>query len=130
MGKKYTNFAINLDGLDQEENWYALMTSYNYEQYVVDKIKSMNDNLDSFVSDAFIPIENVPVEVKRKGQTKIEIKQNKVMPNYVFIKTRLSIDKWKLLMNVTGVTSIMCVAGIPSIISEKEINRMKALSVA
>ena len=126
MGKKYTNFAINLDGLDQEENWYALITNYNYEQFVIDRINSMKENISDVVSEVFTPIEESVVEVRGKQK----VKQTKVMPNYVFVKARLTTETWKLLMNVTGVTSIMCVAGMPSVISEKEIGRMKSLSVA
>ena len=44
MFKKNVLFNANLDGLADIPAWYTLVTSYNYESQVADKLNKMASN--------------------------------------------------------------------------------------
>jgi transcriptional antiterminator NusG len=129
MGKKYVSFNINLDGLVEEERWYTLFTGWNCEMDVIDRINKINITTKSGIkiSEAFTPLQEVIVQKKKNGLMVDTIKYEKVMPNYVFIKTKLDSDMYQLIMNISGVSAIMCTSGIPSSIQEKDIEKMKGI---
>lgn len=128
MGKKYTNFTINFDGVDDKEQWYAVITNYNYEKFVINRLNFLNTNLGrEVISEVFTPIQLITTKTKKNGIEKIKVKEENIMPSYVFIKTTLNLDMWKLIMNITGIRCIMCTAGMPTAISEDEIIKTKKL---
>jgi transcription antitermination factor NusG len=130
MGKKYTLFKVNLDGLEEKARWYTIVTQYNYEQKVLNDINRMiiDTNLSSSMEEAFCGIkEEDYVFTNSKGEKKIKTKNIKVMANYVFIKTKMTADIWAVLTNITGVSAILCTAGIPVFTSETKIKEIKEM---
>ena len=128
MGKKYTNFKVNLDGLDSKSQWYTVVTQYNYEQYVVNSInKIIEENKSNpFIFEAFSGI--VVTEqrtVNKKGVVRTKVKNEKVIPNYVFVKTIMNVDTWNLLTNLTGVSAILCTSGVPVATTDTKIAEIK-----
>lgn len=128
MGKKYTNFKVNLEGLDTKPQWYTIVTQYNYEQYVVNSINKIIDEnkVDPFIFEAFSGI--VVTEKKvvdKKGAIKIKTKNEKVIPNYVFVKATMNINTWNILTNLTGVSAILCTSGIPVATTDSKIVEIK-----
>lgn len=121
MGKKHTQFRVNVEGLGDTERWYALTTSWNYESFVIERIIDMNKNLGMIILDTFTPT----VERLEQRGKKTKLVKEKLMPNYVFIKTKLTVDVYKLIMNISGVVGFMCMGGVPAIITEKDIDNIK-----
>ena len=125
MGKKYVTFNVNLEGLDDKARWYTIVTQYNYEQMVtnnLNKLAQSNENIDH----AFCAIkEEEYVTTNAKGQHVVKTKNVKMMANYVFVKAKMDVDVWTTIMNITGVSAILCTAGIPVFTSEKKINEIK-----
>lgn len=124
MGKKYANFRVNLDDIPEDPRWYTIVTQYNYEQYVVNSIKKIIDNKTIFESFSGIR-EIVTEKVNRKGECKKVIKNEKIMPNYVFVKAVMTIDTWNILTNLTGVSAVLCTSGVPVYTDQRKIDEMK-----
>lgn len=130
MGKKYTTFKVNLEGLESISAWYTIVTQYNYEQKVTNDInKIIKDNTyNGLICDVFSGIKEIKEEtVNAKGEKKIKIKNEKILSNYVFVKTKMSVEIWAMLTNITGVSAILCTSGRPISTSENKINNMKLL---
>lgn len=128
MGKKYTNFKVNLEGLDSKPQWYTVVTQYNYEQYVVNSINKIieENKSNQFIFEAFSGV--VVTEQKtinKKGDTKIKIKNEKVIPNYVFIKAIMNVNTWNILTNLTGVSAVLCTSGVPVATTDTKISEIK-----
>lgn len=128
MGKKYNMFKVNLEGLDDKARWYTIVTQYNYEQKVANNIKTMikDKSLNSNIEDVFCCITEEKVSTKnKKGETVLKTKNEKLMSNYVFVKTKMDVHIWSLLTGITGVSAILCVAGIPVSTSDKKIQEIR-----
>ncbi len=128
MGKKYTNFKVNLDGLDKEPLWYTIVTQYNYENYVVNSINKIitEGTGNNLLLEAFSGV--VELETKtynKKGEEKIKIKNEKILPNYVFVKALMTIETWNMLTNLTGVSAILCTSGVPVSTTDEKIKETK-----
>ena len=128
MGKKYTAFNVNLEGLDTKPQWYTIVTQYNYEQYVANSINKLIDENqnDKFVFETFSGV----IEVKqkyttKKGEQRIKIKNEKVIPNYVFVKALMNVTTWNILTNLTGVSAILCTSGTPVSTTDSKIEEIK-----
>ena len=128
MGKKFTQFRVNVTGLEDKHRWYIIVTQYNYEQYVTNSLLRIIEEggLNGAVAEAFSGIkETEETYINSKGVSKIKIKNEKVFSNYVFVKTKLTPEIWNELMNLTGVASMLCVSGTPVSSTEQEITRAK-----
>ena len=128
MGKKYTTFKVNLEGLNDKARWYTIVTQYNYEQKVANDISKMikDDSLNSSIEDVFCGIKEEQVATtNRKGEVVIKTKNEKIMANYVFVKTKMDAHIWSVLTNITGVSAILCTAGIPVFTSEKKMEEIR-----
>lgn len=128
MGKKYTNFKVNLDGLDSKPQWYTVVTQYNYEQYVVNSINKVieENKSNQFIFEAFSGIVVTEQEVvNKKGVTKIKVKNEKVIPNYVFVKAIMNVNTWNILTNLTGVSAVLCTSGVPVATTDTKIAEIK-----
>ena len=109
MGKKYTTFKVNLEGLNDKARWYTIVTQYNYEQKVANDISKMikDDSLNSSIEDVFCGIKEEQIATtNRKGEIVIKTKNEKIMANYVFVKTKMDAHIWSVLTNITGVSAI------------------------
>jgi transcriptional antiterminator NusG len=130
MGQKYVTFKVNLDGLDTKARWYTIVTQYNYEQKVASDINRMikEATLDDSIEEAFCGIkEEDYVFTNSKGEHKLKTRNVKVMANYVFIKTKMDANIWSVLTNITGVSAILCTAGIPVSTSDSKIKEIKEM---
>lgn len=130
MGKKFTTFKVNLDGLDITPRWYTIVTQYNYEQKVANDINKMSNDerMKGIICEAFSGIKEIKQEVRnKKGELKIKIINEKVMANYVFVKTKVNPEVWGILSNITGVSAILCVSGVPISTPDIEIEKMRKL---
>ena len=128
MGKKYTTFKVNLEGLNDKARWYTIVTQYNYEQKVANDISKMikDGSLNSSIEDVFCGIKEEQVATtNRKGEVVIKTKNEKIMANYVFVKTKMDAHIWSVLTNITGVSAILCTAGIPVFTSEKKMEEIR-----
>lgn len=128
MGKKFVTFKVNLDGLDDVPRWYTIVTNYNYEQKVANDITKMIDDrvLDGTIIDVFSGVKEVKEETRnKKDEIKIKIKNEKVMANYVFVKTKMNATIWSILTNITGVSAILCTSGTPISTSDSKIKEIK-----
>lgn len=127
MGKKYTNFRVNLEGLDTQPLWYTIITQYNYENYVVNSInKIINENSNGLLIETFSGVvEHKEETVNKKGEIKTKIKNEKIFPNYVFVKAIMNIETWTMLTNLTGVSAILCTSGVPVPTTDKKILEIK-----
>lgn len=128
MGKKFTAFNVNLEGLDSEAQWYTIVTQYNYEQYVVNSInKLIEENQgNKFIFETFSGIVEIEQSYKnKKGETKTKIKNEKVIPNYVFVKAIMDVNAWNILTNLTGVSAILCTSGTPVATTDSKIKEIK-----
>lgn len=128
MGKKYTNFRVNLDGLDSEPSWYTVITQYNYENYVVNSINKIisEGTSNNLLLEAFSGVVELKNEtVNKKGEVKVKIKNEKIFPNYVFVKALMTIETWTMLTNLTGVSAILCTSGMPVPTTDKKIDEIK-----
>lgn len=128
MGKKFTAFNVNLEGLNSKPQWYTIVTQYNYEQYVVNSInKVIEENPgEQLLFEAFSGIVEVEqMHTNKKGQTSIKIKNEKVIPNYVFVKALMDVRTWNLLTNLTGVSAVLCTSGVPVATTDKKIDEIK-----
>lgn len=128
MGKKFTSFNVNLEGLDSKPQWYTIVTQYNYEQYVVNslnKIIEENSN-EQFVFEAFSGVvEREELYKNKKGETKTKIRNEKIIPNYVFVKAIMNVRAWNVLTNLTGVSAILCTSGTPVATTDSKIIEIK-----
>lgn len=130
MGKKFTTFKVNLEGLETIARWYTIVTIYNYEQKVTNDINKMicEDALSGIAEESFCGIKEIKEEVtNKKGEKRIKIRNEKVMANYVFIKTKMDARVWSMLTNITGVSAILCTAGIPIPTSDSKIEKIKTI---
>ena len=130
MGKKFTTFRVNLDGLSTTARWYTIVTHYNYEQKVASDINQMiiDGKIDNYVEEVFSGIKEMKEEtVNKKGEKKTKIKNEKIMANYVFVKTKMDATIWSILTNITGVSAILCIAGEPISTPDYKIKQMKTL---
>ncbi len=130
MGKKYTTFKVNLEGLNDKARWYTIVTQYNYEQKVASDISVMikDHSLSDYIEDVFCGIrEEEEVVENSKGELKVKMKNVKVMANYVFVKTKMDAKIWSVLTNITGVSAILCTAGMPVSTSDKKMLETKKM---
>lgn len=128
MRKKQVLFNANLDGLDKKPEWYTIVTLYNYEDMVANKINemSMMDEYKDFIIEAFPGVQKVKEHyINKKGEYCTKIKSKKILSNYCFVKCYITPEIWNTLTNITGFGSIICISGRPVSTSESEINKVK-----
>lgn len=127
MFKKNVLFNANLDGLADIPAWYTLVTSYNYESQVADKLNKMASNdYKNVIFEAFPGTQLVNNYYKnKKGKIAIRKKYNKQYMNYAFCKCKMTPEIWNAIIGITGVGSIMCVSGAPVSTPEKEILKIR-----
>jgi len=130
MGKKFTQFRVNLEGLETVARWYTIVTIYNYEQKVAGDINKMilDDALKGVAEESFCGIKEIKEDYFNKaGEKKTKIRNDKVLANYVFIKTKMNSQVWAILTNITGVSAILCTSGIPIFTPESKIDHIKEI---
>lgn len=130
MGQKYTLFKASLEGLDDKPRWYTIITAYNYEQKVTNDLKKMaaSPEFKDLVVDAFSGSKiTEELYTVKSGEIKVKNKTDKVFMNYVFVKSTMDAKMWNTLMNITGVSGILCVAGRPVYTDDNKIEETRAM---
>lgn len=107
---------------DNELKWYVLHTYSGYENMVQENLKKMvdNNNLQDFVTEVVVPIEDDVVE--KNGKKKVV--QRKKFPSYVFIKMVYTNHIWYMVTNTRGVTGFVGPSGRPLPLTNDEVKRM------
>lgn len=125
MAKKTFVFRANIDGLDDKPRWYTIVTNYNYEQKVAKDINKIAESND-MILEAFSGIKEIEeIKINKKGEEVKKPRNIKLLPNYVFVKTRMNPTIWSILSNITGVSAVLCLGGVPVFTEESKINKMK-----
>lgn len=130
MGKKFTQFRVNLEGLETVARWYTIVTIYNYEQKVAGDINKMilEDALNGVAEESFCGIKEIREDyLNKKGEKRTKIRNDKVLANYVFVKTKMNDQVWAILTNITGVSAILCTSGIPICTPDSKIDHIKKI---
>lgn len=126
MGKKFTYFDVNLDGLDKQYNWYTLVTQTNYELKVSNSLRQIINNNNEFIKDSFLPFQQYKeISTNKKNEQKIKYKYNKIMTDYVFVQCKMNVTTWNNLLNITGVKYILCISGTPVSLSSNELKNIQ-----
>jgi transcriptional antiterminator NusG len=109
-----------------KSQWYAVHVMTQKEKSVKDYLdkRILNANLSNKIQEVFIPHD---IETQNKNGKK-QIVQKKVYPGYVFIKMVMDEESWAVVRNTPGVTNFVSSARKPNVISDHDINEMKALA--
>ena len=128
--KKQVLFNASLEGLDKEADWYTIVTLYNYEDIVANKLKELSKmpEYNKFIFDGFPGLKTVKEHyINKKGEYKTKYKKTKMFSNYCFVKCKMTPEIWNTLMNITGFSSIICISGRPVGTKESKINEIREM---
>lgn len=108
--------------INDNVKWYILHVYSGYEAKVRDSIYRMieSNNLENFIFEVFVPVEEDIVE--RNGKRKIV--ERKKFPGYVFIKMIYTDHLWYMVKNTSGVTGFVGPQGKAQALTLDEIKRM------
>lgn len=101
--------------------WYTLQTTPNYEAKVTLALEELTSKGHP-IREIFAPIETV---FELKNGVKKE-KKKRVYTNYIFVEMDYSDIIWHALKGIRGVVGFIGNKGKPTIVSDKEIDSMKA----
>ena len=98
-----------------EAKWYVVHTYTGHEKMVEDNLKKMieNSNLQDFIQEIAIPVEEDIVVVERKK-----------FPGYVFVKLIETAHICFMVTNTRGVTNFVGPVGKATPLSEDEVKRL------
>lgn len=106
------------------KQWYVVHTYSGFEKKVEANLRERIAALglqDKF-GEILIPTENV-VELK-DGKKRVATK--KVFPGYIMIEMEMCDETWNLVKNIPKVTGFVGGGGVPTPLSEKEVEAIKA----
>lgn len=115
MAKPTAKPVIKLEDAPKERAWYVVITQYNREQACAIDIelgleaKGLKDSIFECV---------VPINFERK---------EKIYPNYVFVNAIMSEDVWNYLRTRRGVATVLAPDGVPSTVTDEEVQKTKIL---
>ena len=108
--------------IDQKAHWYAIHTYPASEDSVAENLKQRIESLD--MKDKIFEV-LVPKEKKIKIKSgKRHIVEEKIYPNYVFVKMVVTDDSWYVVRNTPRVTGFIGSGITPVPISDEEINKL------
>lgn len=128
MGQKMPTVAINLQGVPKNPAWYTVVTKFNYEQkYAKDLLAGLkNSPAGNKIFEVVVPFKEYREIIKdNKGKEKEKITFEKIMPLYVFVKAEMDDHVWNYLRNTSGAATILAAGGIPLVMTEQEIFKIK-----
>ena len=110
-----------------DPRWYTVVTKFNYEKkYASDIIKGLrNSGMDAYISEVVVPIREYEETVERMGKRRTVIKEDKIYPAYVFVRTIMNEYVWNYLRNLTGAATILATRGSPSYMTDEEMLKIK-----
>ncbi len=111
--------------------WYIVQTYAQSEEKVAEKIKEDANRKDllSSINELYMPKEKV-ANINKLG--KQVVKERNVYPGYIFIHCDLTPHLHNLIQNIERVSGFLTVTsgGKPVVISKKEMDEIKAQSIA
>ncbi len=114
---------------DDEYKWYVLSVVSWQENLVVENLKERIKKqwLEEDIVDFMVPI--IPQKVINKKTGKVSVKQKKLYPGYVFVKSKMNDKIWYVIRNTPWVRLIVWAETTPIPLSDKEykdiINKIK-----
>ena len=129
MFKKNVLYKVDLSNVSSDYCWYALVTQFNYEEKCIENIQDAvhGTDLEDKIADYYIPIKySKEVLTLADGTQKDKVHKVKgAFSNYIFVKCILTEKMWNTLRTITGVAVIPTVGGVPTSVSDEEIQNMK-----
>ena len=104
------------------KNWYIVQTFSGFEQKVADTIKEniKNNEFSDKIDEVLVPMHEV-TEVKRGKRVQ---RKKKYFPSYILVKMEMTKELYHMIKDIQKVTSFLGPTGIPSPVSEKEIDKI------
>ena len=104
------------------KNWYIVQTFSGFEQKVAETLKDTikTKQLGDKIEEVLVPIHEV-TEVKRGKRVQ---RKKKYFPSYVLVRMEMSKELYHMIKNIQKVTGFLGPTGNPSVVSEKEIDKI------
>ena len=102
--------------------WYIVQTFSGFEKKVADTMKDSvkNKDFEDKIEEVLVPIHEV-TEVKRGKRVQ---RKKKYFPSYVLVKMDMNKELYHMIKNIQKVTGFLGPTGSPSVVSEKEIDKI------
>jgi transcriptional antiterminator NusG len=112
-------------GNSLDYKWYVIATSSGYEKRVKETLekKIANLGLQDKITDVFVPITQYEV-TDSKGNVKI--KEEKVIPNYVFVRMVMTDETWHVVFNTENTLNFVGADNKPEPIADAEVEALGA----
>ena len=112
-------------GNSSNYKWYVIATSSGYENRVKETLekKIANLGLQDKITDVFVPVTQYEV-TDSKGNVKI--KEEKVIPNYVFVRMIMTDETWHVVFNTENTLNFVGADNKPEPISDAEVEALGA----
>jgi len=104
------------------KNWYIVQTFSGFEQKVAETLKDIvkKRELTDKIGEILVPMHEV-TEVKRGKRVQ---RKKKYFPSYVLVKMEMNKEYYHMIKNIQKVTGFLGGTGIPTPVSEKEIDKI------
>ena len=104
------------------KKWYIVQAFSGFEKKVADTIKesAKSKDLEDKVDEVLVPLHEV-TEVKRGKRVQ---RKKKYFPSYVLVKMEMDKELYHMIKNIQKVTGFLGPTGNPSVVSEKEIDKI------
>ena len=105
------------------QRWYVIHVYSGFEKKVAESIPELAEQkgmADKF-EEVLVPVEEV-VEMRRGAKVNAE---RKFFPGYVLVKMDMTDETWHLVRNTPKVTGFLGGRGLPTPVSEAEVERIR-----
>ena len=104
------------------KNWYIIQSHSSFENKVATLIKDEAEKakISDKIEEIIVPTHDV-TEVKRGKRVQ---RKKKYFPSYVLIKMEMNKELYHMIKNIQKVTGFLGPTGNPSVVSEKEIDKI------
>ncbi|MEE8279889.1 MAG: transcription termination/antitermination protein NusG [Alphaproteobacteria bacterium] len=105
------------------QRWYVIHVYSGFEKKVAESIPELAEQkgmADKF-EEVLVPVEEV-VEMRRGAKVNAE---RKFFPGYVLVKMEMTDETWHLVRNTLKVTGFLGGRGLPTPVSEAEVERIR-----
>jgi transcriptional antiterminator NusG len=104
------------------KKWYIAQTFSGFEQKAAETLKDIvsKQGLNDKIEDILVPTHEV-TEVKRGKRLQ---RKKKYFPSYMLIKMEMNKELYHMIKNIQKVTGFLGTAGLPTPVSEKEIDKI------
>ena len=105
------------------QRWYVIHVYSGFEKKVAESIPELAEQkgmADKF-EEVLVPVEEV-VEMRRGAKVNTE---RKFFPGYVLVKMDMTDETWHLVRNTPKVTGFLGGRGLPTPVSEAEVERIR-----